>query len=148
MKIYFGGSIRGGREDTRFYSELIKYCKKYGEVLTEHLGDETLTSSGEDLDDRLIHDRDLKWLADAEVAIFEVTVPSTGAGYEIGRAVEKPMAVLCLYRPEPGKRLSAMIAGNPDIELAEYTTIEEAKKAIDDFFEDLENYPNQLFYLA
>ena len=56
-------------------------------------------------------------------------------GYEIGRAVENQKRVLCLYRPQDGKRLSAMIAGSPDVTNAEYQTLDDAKKIIDDFFE-------------
>jgi hypothetical protein len=37
MKIYFAGSIRGGREDAALYLEIIEYLKTFGEVLTEHI---------------------------------------------------------------------------------------------------------------
>ena len=45
------------------------------------------------------------------VVVAEVTVPSLGVGYEIGRAVAMGKQVLCLYRPQEGKLLSAMIRG-------------------------------------
>ena len=47
MKIYFAGSIRGGREDQRLYLQIINYLKKYNEVLTEHIGDESINDLGE-----------------------------------------------------------------------------------------------------
>ena len=56
-------------------------------------------------------------------------------GYEIGRAIENNKRVLCLYRPQDGKRLSAMIAGSPDVTNAEYKNLDDAKKVIDDFFQ-------------
>lgn len=34
MKIYFCGSIRGGREDVAIYKELISMLSEYGNVLT------------------------------------------------------------------------------------------------------------------
>ena len=34
----------------------------------------------------------------------EVTQPSLGVGYEIGRAVAMDKKILCLYRPQDGKR--------------------------------------------
>ena len=40
-----------------------------------------------------------------------MTVPSLGVGYEIGRAVAMGKSVLCLYRPQEGRLLSAMIRG-------------------------------------
>ena len=42
MKIYFAGAIRGGRSDQNLYFEIINYLKKYGEVLTEHVGDKSI----------------------------------------------------------------------------------------------------------
>ena len=38
-------------------------------------------------------------------------MPSLGVGYEIGRAVAMGKQVLCLYRPQEDKLLSAMIRG-------------------------------------
>ena len=36
--------------------------------------------------------------------VAEVTQPSLGVGYEIGRAVAMDKKILCLYRPQDGKR--------------------------------------------
>ncbi len=38
-KLYFAGSIRGGREDAALYRRIIQELGKYGDVLTEHVGD-------------------------------------------------------------------------------------------------------------
>ncbi|MDD2666532.1 MAG: nucleoside 2-deoxyribosyltransferase [Methanocellales archaeon] len=136
MKIYFAGSIRGGREDAELYLQIIEHLKKYGEVLTEHVGDKNLALLGEDgVEDDYIHKRDLEWFLQSNVVVAEVTTPSLGVGYEIGRAVENQKRVLCLYRPQDRKRLSAMIAGSPGVTNAEYKTLDDAKKIIDDFFE-------------
>ena len=43
------------------------------------------------------------------VLVAEVTQPSLGVGYEIGRAVDMNKRILCLYRPQPGKRELAPI---------------------------------------
>jgi nucleoside 2-deoxyribosyltransferase len=137
MKIYFAGSIRGGREDAEMYLQIINYLKSYGEVLTEHVGDPKLTHSGDDgPSDRYIHDRDMEWLKSADVIIAEVTTVSMGVGYEIGRAVESGKRVFCLFRPDTGKNLSAMITGCPDLLLAEYLTPDDAKSVIDSFFKN------------
>ena len=45
MKIYFAGSIRGGRGDAEIYAQIIEFLQGYGEVLTEHIGDTSLTSN-------------------------------------------------------------------------------------------------------
>jgi 2'-deoxynucleoside 5'-phosphate N-hydrolase len=72
----------------------------------------------------------------ADVLVAEVTTPSHGVGYEIGRALENHKRILCIYRPTPSKKLSAMLAGNPALIVAEYQTMAEAVKIIDDFFKD------------
>ncbi len=134
MKIYFAGSIRGGRQDAALYAELIEHLKNFGEVLTEHIGDPGLTLLGDDgPNDRFIHDRDLDWLLSADVVVAEVTTVSMGVGYEIGRAVAAGKKVLCLFRSDSGKNLSAMIAGCPDVEVVHYKTLNEAKKVISAF---------------
>jgi hypothetical protein len=57
--IYFCGSIRGGRDDARFYEEVIALLQgRYGRVLTEHVGLESLAQCGEaTMPERAIHDR-------------------------------------------------------------------------------------------
>lgn len=133
-KIYFAGSIRGGREDAALYYQIIEYLKNYGEVLTEHIGDSNLTDLGDDgPNDKYIHDRDLEWLRSSQILVAEVTTVSMGVGYEIGRALESGKKVLCLFRPASGKNLSAMIAGCEDLKLVKYHSLDEAKSAIDNF---------------
>ena len=135
MNIYFAASIRGGRSDVEIYEQLIKYLSNFGDVLTEHVADKKITSTGEeDPRDEFIHSRDLEWLLQSDVIVAEVSTPSLGIGYELGRAVEHNKRILCLYRPQEGKRLSAMIAGCKNITNAEYYTIDEAKREIDIFF--------------
>ena len=117
MKIYFAGSIRGGRDDKELYLEVINLLGKYGKVLTEHIGDKTLSAMGEDgLTDEYIYDRDMAWLNEADVVVAEVTTPSLDVGYEIGK-MEGKKPILCLYREQNGKRISAMIGGNKNVKI-------------------------------
>lgn len=134
MKIYFGGPIRGGRSDRELYSQLIEYLGWYGEVLTEHVGDPELSELGEDgSEDGYIYHRDIGWLREADVLVAEVTIPSLGVGYEIGMAEFMGKKILCLYRPKAGHALSAMISGNPNIKVEEYSELKEVQKHIDHF---------------
>lgn len=123
MTIYFAGSISGGRGDQAIYTQIIELLKQRGTVLTEHFGDSSLTSAGENLPDRQIHDRDIDWLRQAEVLVAEVTTPSLGVGYEIGRAVEWGTRVICLHRPAAGRRLSGMIAGCESVTVFPYDDV-------------------------
>ena len=47
--IYFAGSIRAGRQDAGLYAKIVQILKKYGLVLTEHVGDPNLTEAGNNL---------------------------------------------------------------------------------------------------
>jgi 2'-deoxynucleoside 5'-phosphate N-hydrolase len=137
MKIYFAGSIRGGRNDVSIYHSLIAYLSSFGEVLTEHVGDASLSQKGEDgPNDRYIHDRDMAWLSACDVLVAEVSVPSLGVGYELGYALAMKKPILCLYRSESEHPLSAMIAGNPEIRTAVYSSIDDAKKVLAGFLKD------------
>ena len=120
MTIYFAGSISSGRGDQAIYLQIIHLLRSHGTVLTEHFGDASLTAAGENLADRDIHDRDIEWLRKADVLVAEVTTPSLGVGYEIGRAVEWGKRVVCLHRATEGKRLSGMIAGCDAITVYRY----------------------------
>ena len=136
MKIYFAGAILGGRDDAEIYQQIIKCLTEYGQVLTEHVGDVNMGKTGEkEVSDKFIFDRDVEWLGSADVIVAEVTAPSLGVGYEIGIAEKLSKPVLCLYRPQPGKRLSAMISGNRNITCCEYESLEEAEKWIKSFME-------------
>ena len=134
MKIYFAGAIRGGREDVALYLELVELLQAYGTVLTEHVAAEQLTSRGESSDDRMIHDRDLAWLKEANCLVAEVTTPSLGVGFEIAKATEWGIRVLCLFRPSAGRTLSALIAGSDRVTVREYQSTAEVDEILDDFF--------------
>jgi hypothetical protein len=134
MKIYFAGAIRGGREDVVLYLELVELLQAYGTVLTEHIADEQLTSLGESMDDQAIHDRDLAWLKEADCLVAEVTTPSLGVGFEIGKATEWGLRVLCLFRPNSGRALSALIAGSDRVTVREYQDAGQVKQIFLEFF--------------
>ncbi len=135
MKIYFAGSIRAGRGDQNAYFKIIEYLKKYGQVLTEHIGDGNLTDLDEkNISEEEIYERDLSWLREADVFIAEISTPSLGVGYEIAKAEEWGKRILCLCRKlEDGKKISAMMKGDKNIIFKEYNDLDEAFSLIDDF---------------
>jgi len=138
MNIYFAASIRGGNQDVAYYQKLIDYLRKFGNVLTEHIGVENIDSlESKNQSDEEIHNRDMSWLLSADIVIAEVSTPSLGVGYELGRAFDAQKPIVCLFRAENGKRLSAMISGNKQIKVFEYKSIEEAQKYIDSIFNSI-----------
>jgi nucleoside 2-deoxyribosyltransferase len=134
MKIYFAGSIRGGREDQKLYLEIIRYLQNFGEVLTEHVGDQNLFENEKQLSDEEIYRKDRSWLEQCDVLVAEVTTPSLGVGYEIGLAESLGKKILCLFREGSGRKLSAMISGNPRLRVESYHDLNEAKIVIEKSF--------------
>ncbi|KPJ55126.1 hypothetical protein AMJ47_01210 [Parcubacteria bacterium DG_72] len=134
MKIYFAGSIRGGRLDQENYFKIIKHLQNYGEVLNEHVGKADVFSFEKNFSDEEIYKRDLSWLKEADVVIAEISVPSLGVGYEIAKAEELNKKILCIYKKqENNNKISAMINGNESIKVLGYRDLTEAFKYIDNF---------------
>lgn len=137
MKVYFAGAIRGGRNDAALYCHIITLLSEYGQVLTEHVGSENLPPTGEkNLSDGDIYARDMAWLAEADVMVAEVTIPSHGVGYEIAQAETLGKPVLCLHRRGAERRLSAMLAGNPKLLCETYESLEELDLVLKRFLQD------------
>ena len=136
MKIYFAGSIRGGDEDRDIYHTFIGRLQQFAVVLTEHVGDRTLTGQGESTkSDAEIFERDVAWIHEADVIVAEVTVPSLGVGYELGIGESLGKPVICLYREKDGRQLSAMISGNPRFQVQVYQDVVVAVELVKDFID-------------
>jgi hypothetical protein len=133
MKIYFSGAIRGGRKYSGIYAKLIEFLSKYGEVLSFHVGDKNVETLDKQISEKDIHDRDLKWLREADALVAEVSIPSLGVGYEIGRATEAGKPIICLYDNHADFELSAMIIGCKDLELICYDHLTDTFPEIEKF---------------
>lgn len=132
MKIYFAASIRGGRADVEIYRQLIEHLKKQHQVLTEHIGDYSLSDKGEkQLPDQKIYQRDMDWLKQCDVVVAETSNPSLGVGYELANAQFYNKPVLILHNRST--QLSAMINGCDYYQdVFYYQDIDQAKKFLDD----------------
>ncbi len=138
MKIYFGGSITGGRQESHNYSQIIKMLSKYGNVLTEHVGKKELSDMGEDgITHENVYERDIRWLKESDLLVADVTVPSLGVGYEIGKAEEYGKPILCLRHRNNERALSKMVSGNKNIRLIEYDGVGELAGPLDSFFKNI-----------
>jgi nucleoside 2-deoxyribosyltransferase len=134
MKIYFAGSIKGGREKREEYEQLIRFLNEFGCVLTEHLGKEDWTIQNEekysDNEEEHVYIRDVKWIDECDVVVAEVSIPSLGVGYEIGYAESKNKKVICLYDINADKNLSFMLSGNKKNIIIKYTDLDNAKSEL------------------
>ncbi len=138
MNIYFAASIRGGRDDQKIYKDIIETLKDFGTVLTEHFGKESINEiDGTGRSEEDIYQKDMAWVTQADVIVAEVTQPSLGVGYEIGRAEDMGKKILCLYRQQPDRTLSAMIQGNEKLIVKTYATISDVRNILEEFFGSL-----------
>lgn len=130
-KVYFAGSIRGGRADAELYRDIIAYINRTDTVLTEHIGNLSLSLLEQGRNkDALIYEQDTGWLKECDLVIAECTCASLGVGYELAYAEKLNKPVHILYRPEI-TQLSAMLTGDPYFHIIPYTGREEAYAALD-----------------
>lgn len=126
MKIYFSGSIRGGRDHADFYSLIVQELGKFGEVVSEFVADKSLTSYGSpNMTDEEIYNRDISMISSSDVIIADVTIPSLGVGYELAYAEKLNKKIFCLYHYIEDKKVSAMIAGNKNFTVFSYKNRED-----------------------
>lgn len=130
-KIYFAGSIRGGRVDADLYRRIIDYIQRTDVVLTEHVGSSnlSLTEQGRERD-ALIYNQDTAWLRESDLLIGECTCPSLGVGYELAYAESRGIPCHIFY-DKTKTQLSAMLTGNPYFNIHPYTAEDEIYPVLD-----------------
>lgn len=124
MKIYFAGSIRGGRTDAGLYQRMIEYMQQTDIVLTEHIGRPDLNLIEQGKRDIEIYDQDTAWLRESDILIGECTCASLGVGYELAYA-EKIGKPCHIFYDRTKTHLSAMLTGNPYFTIHPYEKEEE-----------------------
>jgi nucleoside 2-deoxyribosyltransferase len=133
LKVYFAGSIRGGRQDAALYHRLIAHISSLPDtvVLTEQVGDlnRSLQEQGRTRD-AAIYAQDTAWLRACDLVIAECTHPSLGVGYELAYAEKLGRPVYIFYRHQE-TQLSAMLTGDPYFHIASYEKEEELTAMID-----------------
>lgn len=118
MKIYFAGSIRGGRKDEKLYCKIIAALKEKHQVLTEHVGNLNLSVT-ETEGDKNIYQQDMAWLRECDIVVAECTQASLGVGYELACAESLGKEIYVFYRPKE-TQLSAMLLGNEKFIIHKY----------------------------
>ena len=103
------------------YALIVKALEKYGTVYSQFVSDEALSEYGETrLPDAEIFERERNTLLKCDVVVAEVTTPSLGVGYLIASATLQQKKVVALYAGEDTSKLSAMINGDPGVEVYTY----------------------------
>lgn len=123
-KVYFAGSIRGGRADAELYRKIIEYIQRTDDVLTEHVGDLSLSALEQGRSgDGSIYLQDTAWLRECDVLVGECTCPSLGVGYELAYAEKLGKPCYIFYNSEK-TQLSAMLTGNTYFNIIPYSSEE------------------------
>ena len=130
-KVYFAGSIRGGRVDAALYGRIIEYMQRTSVVLTEHVGSPHLNLMEQGKRDQDIYDQDTAWIRESDVLIGECTCPSLGVGYELAYA-ESHNVPCHIFYDRTKTQLSAMLTGNPYFHIHPYATEEEIYPVLDE----------------
>lgn len=123
-KVYFAGSIRGGRTDAGMYARIISYIQQTDTVLTEHVGRVDLNLMEQGRKDEAIYEQDSTWLRECDLVIAECTCPSLGVGYELAYAERfgKPCHI---FYDRSRTQLSAMLTGDRYFHIHPYSTEDE-----------------------
>ena len=125
MKIYFSGSIYGGRQKLETYKKLVKELQKYGEVLNPQVADDNvLINEKQSTDNQIFEDYEKK-LQECDLVFAEVTIPSLGVGYEIGYADSHNKPIIAIYDKTAISKVTTMLRGNKRIKIIPYTNVEE-----------------------
>ena len=134
-KVYFAGSITGGREDADWYHSIIQHIKKTDTVLTEHVGNTAISSLGQsEYLPEEIYRQDTSWLRESDLLIAECSRPSLGVGYELAYAERFGIPCHVFYRKSRGP-LSSMLTGDPYFHIYPYETEEELFAQLDSILE-------------
>lgn len=139
MKVYFACSITGGRDHAYLYQDIADSIKEHGaELLSELFASTDIDAKKgigvkKNMSKRDIWEWDLNWVREADVIVAEVTQPSLGVGYELGKAEEWDKPILALFYEPSGNRLSSMIEGSDNIETVYYSSKAQAHEAIKQF---------------
>ena len=136
MRVYFCGSIAGGRQSAAVYPVIVDHMEAAGHVvLTKHVARPDVLTWEEAKTPQEVFARDMAWLRECQVVVAEVTAPSLGVGYEIAEALHLRKPVLCVYRH--GVNLTKLLTGNtePGIVVLSYVTEEALLGAVDEFLE-------------
>ncbi|MFA4935395.1 MAG: nucleoside 2-deoxyribosyltransferase [Candidatus Methanoperedens sp.] len=129
MRIFFAGSIRGGRSMLSEYRQIVALLKNLGHaVVSEHVASTKLEEAEASLTEEEIFNSDIGFIDESDCVVADVTVPSIGVGYEICYAVSRGKRVLCVYKE--GTNVSAMVLGNRGVTALSYVDIERLEKRL------------------
>ncbi|HDS45829.1 MAG TPA: hypothetical protein ENN68_07045 [Methanomicrobia archaeon] len=137
-RVFFSCSMRGGysrvkQAELRKIPDMIEELDL--ELLSRHQTQANFAERESRLTNQQIHDRDYRWLEEADLVIAEITNPSLGVGAEIADAIHLKLPVLAVYKREYEDQISAYIRGKPGVVSRAYSDHGELKERIREFIQ-------------
>lgn len=135
-RVFFSCSMRGGysrvtQAELRKILDIIESLDL--ELISRHQTSENFIENESRLTNKEIHDRDYRWLQEADIVIAEITNPSLGVGAEIADAIQLGIPVLAVYRKKYEHLISAYISGKAGVVCKAYSDYGELRAKIKEF---------------
>jgi nucleoside 2-deoxyribosyltransferase len=129
MKIYLGFTVAGNRSSVEAAKKILSALQSMGhEVLTSHLLREDAWDADRRVPPQEIFARDMKWLAECDIFVAEVSGSSFGLGFETGYLLgATAKKTVLFYELAAEHRISLLIVGNthPNCCLVPYSGLDE-----------------------
>jgi len=134
MKVYFGFTVAGSRSSVEAAKRIVGILESMGhEVLTAHLLGEDAWEADRRLPAQEVFARDMRWLAQCDIFIAEVSGSSFGLGFEAGYLLgATPKKTILFYDRAVERRISLLIVGNthPNCMLVPYAGFDELEELV------------------
>jgi plasmid stabilization system protein ParE len=134
MKVYFGFTMAGDRSAVETARRIVGWLEEMGhEVLTRHLVSDQAWEMDRRISAEQVYERDMRWLAESDLLLAEVSGSSFGLGFETGYVLASTSKrAILFYRVEVRESISRMITGNthPNCSLVPYAEMETVEAAL------------------
>jgi nucleoside 2-deoxyribosyltransferase len=129
MKVYLGFTVAGNRSSIEAARRILDVLQSLGhEVLTHHLVKQNAWEADRRVAPHEIFARDMRWLAQCDLFVAEVSGSSFGLGFETGYLLGGTRKkTLLFFERDAEPKISLLITGNthPNCILAPYSNLEE-----------------------
>jgi len=134
--VYAAGPIQSVNNRTQTLKQLVSICKSLGLKVGSGLWNADLKAENRE---NLVYEGDCELIDASDAVIAEISRPSLGIGYEIGRAIHyNKIPVLAVARKD-AKNISSMILGNRNITVKRYRNLKELRKIIKEWIQNARN---------
>lgn len=129
MRIYLAAAMTHTGRDLDAIRWLLDCLEADGhEVPTRHVADPRGREVEGEISEADLARRDLKWVADCNALVAEVSTPSHGVGVEVAAALTGNKPVLLAYRR--GVPVSRLLLGLPGVEAFAYSGVDDVCSAV------------------